>query len=128
MIISKKSLLLFILLSRTLLHADITSLHILHLSFHKGCIRDIEIVAQELGCTITSLFIPDLPAKEFDGYAAGNSLYNIGHERAEKIWNKHKDYFNQFDAIITSDTAPLARIFLQNNYEKPFIIWVCNRF
>ena len=23
--------------------------------------------------------------------------YNIGHDRAEKYWNKHKEYFNTFD-------------------------------
>jgi hypothetical protein len=104
------------------------SLSILHLSFHTGCLHEIENIAQELDFKVTSLFIPRLAAYEFDGYASGNALYNIGPERALSIWNKHKDYFNQFDAIITSDTAPLSRIFLQNNYEKPLIIWVCNRF
>jgi len=103
-------------------------LHILHVSFHKGCINDIQLIADELDFRVTSLFIPDIPPQEFDGKTAGNALYNIGHDRALNIWNKHKDYFNQFDGIITSDTAPLARIFLQNNYEKPLIIWICNRF
>lgn len=54
--------------------------------------------------------------------------YNIGHNRAEEIWNKYKDYYNQFDVIITSDTVALARIFLQNNYEGKLIIWCSNRF
>jgi hypothetical protein len=113
----------------TIMHTySVSALQVLHLSFHKGCLREIETIAQELQCNVTSLFISDLAPKEFDGTSTGNTLYNIGHERAENIWNKHKDYFNQFDAIITSDTAPLARIFLQNNYTKPLIIWVCNRF
>lgn len=107
---------------------DFSSLNILHLSFHQGCIREIETIAKKLNFNVTSLFIPNLEPKEFDGISTGNVLYNIGHDRAQNIWNKHKDYFNQFDAIITSDTAPLARIFLQNNYTKPLIIWVCNRF
>ncbi|HJZ24265.1 MAG TPA: hypothetical protein VJ201_07455 [Candidatus Babeliales bacterium] len=104
------------------------SLHILHLSFHRGCISEINLIAQQLGAEVTSIFIPNLAPKEFDGKSAGNVLYNIGHERALNVWNKHKDYFNQFDAVITSDTAPLSRIFLQNNYTKPLIIWICNRF
>ena len=107
---------------------SIPSLNILHLSFHTGCIREIEAIAQAVNVNLTSLFIPDLQPKEFDGITTGNALYNISHDRAQNIWNKHKDYFNQFDAIITSDTAPLSRIFLQNGYEKPLIIWVCNRF
>jgi hypothetical protein len=104
------------------------SLHVLHLSFHKGCIDEINFVAQKLNFKVTSLFIPAIMPGEWDGYTTGNALYNVGHERALRIWNKHKDYFNQFDAIITSDTAPLARVFLQNNYTKPLIIWICNRF
>lgn len=104
------------------------AIHFLHLSFHKGCLNEINMIAGQLGFEVTSLFIPDLAPQAFDGYSSGNALYNIGHDRALNIWNKHKNYFNQFDGIITSDTAPLSRIFLQNNYEKPLIIWVCNRF
>ena len=29
---------------------------------------------------------------------------------------------------MTSDTTPLSRIFLQHNWQKPLIVWVCNRF
>jgi len=104
------------------------SLHILHLSFHKGCINEINFIAEKLDIQVTSFFIPDIAPGEWDGYASGNALYNVGHKRAACIWNKHKDYFNQFDAVITSDTAPLSRIFLQNNYTKPLIVWICNRF
>ncbi len=103
-------------------------LHVLHISFHEGCINEINFIAQQLQFSVTSLFIHDLAPKEFDGQSYGAALYNIGHTRALDIWNKHKTYFNQFDAVITSDTAPLARIFLQNNFSKPLIIWVCNRF
>lgn len=103
-------------------------LHFLHLSFHTGCLNEIKTIAEKLDFQVTSLFIPDMPGQAFDGQSSGNALYNMGHDRALHIWNKHKDYFNQFDGIITSDTAPLARIFLQNNYEKPLIVWICNRF
>jgi hypothetical protein len=106
-------------------------LKILHLGFHKGCLNDIEEVAQELGADITSWYIlaSERPREHFDGVTRGNGVYNITHERAQRVWEKHKNYFNQFDVIMTSDTAPLARIFLQNNnWKKPLIIWICNRF
>lgn len=107
------------------------ALKVLHLSFHAGCIQDFNIVAQELGLDLTTWF--PLQSKEardaLDPQCFnGNSIYNIGHERAQRIWKKNKDYFDQFDVIVTSDTAPLARIFLQNKWKKPLIIWICNRF
>lgn len=101
---------------------------ILHLSFHRGCIKDFEDVSKSfLDLELTSWFIQDNP-QQFDDLAKGSAVYNIGHDRAERVWRKNKDYFNQFDIILTSDTAPLSRIFLQNNWQKPLIIWVCNRF
>jgi len=106
------------------------NLKVLHLSFHLGCIKDFEEVAQNLGLDLTSWYIlsSDLPNNYFDGKNSGNAVYNIGHGRANAVWNKHRDYFNKFDVIITSDTAPLSRIFLQNGWSKPLVIWICNRF
>lgn len=104
------------------------SLKVLHLTLHKGCAEEIEAVAKELSLDLTTWLIQSLPPYWFDGFAQGNALYNIGHERAERVWNLHKDFFNSFDAIITSDTAPLSRIFVQNKWKKPLIIWICNRF
>jgi hypothetical protein len=102
-------------------------LRILHMGFHTGCMRDFDEVARELGLEVTNWYIlGDRP--RFDGYSTGNAVYNIGHQRAEQVWNRHKDYFDQFDVIVTSDTAPLARIFLQNGWTKPLVIWICNRF
>lgn len=108
--------------------AEQKPLQILHLTFHSGCAKEVEAVARIFGHEVTTWKIQDLPPLFFDGISQGNVLYNIGHERAERIWNLHKETFNQFDAIITSDTAPLARIFLQNNFSKPLLIWVCCRF
>src|SRR5579862_1294340 len=101
---------------------------VLHLSFHRGCIQEFDGIATQIGCEVESWFIPDLPAKFFDGVSQGNALYNVTHERAERIWNKHKKLFEKFDAVLVSDTAPLSRIFLQNDWKKPLIVWVCNRF
>lgn len=102
---------------------------VLHLSFHRGCIKDFEAVARELSLDLTSWYILHPRDRSFfDEKSPGNSIYNIGHDRAERVWKKHKNYFEQFDVIITSDTAPLSRIFLQNNAKVPVIIWICNRF
>lgn len=102
---------------------------ILHISFHRGCIREIEAVAKNLNWNLTSLYVQEhLPKEKFDGVTKNNGIYNITAQRAKNIWRRHQTYFNQFDIIITSDTAPLSRIFLQNNYQGQLIIWVCNRF
>lgn len=87
---------------------------ILHITYHSGVDANLNFIAAKLGHEITTQ------------WADWN--YNIGHNRAKEIWEKHKDYYQQFDLIITSDTGPLARIFLQNNYKGKLIIWCCNRF
>lgn len=87
---------------------------ILHISHHAGCIEDIKQVCATLGY--------DLETQH------PNWSYNVDAGLATQIWETHKDYYNSFDCIITSDTAPLCRIFLQNNYNGKLIIWVCNRF
>jgi hypothetical protein len=87
---------------------------ILHITYHQGCKINIDYVCKQLGYEVIT--------------QCADWNYNIGHSRAEEIWNKYKDYYNSFDTIITSDTAPLSRIFLQNNYQGNLIIWVCNRF
>lgn len=89
---------------------------ILHLTHHSGCQLSLDFVGKSLGHEVVTM-------PEVWGWN-----YNVGHDRAETLWNQHKDYFNQFDLIITSDTAPLSRIFLQNaHWNKKLIVWVCNR-
>lgn len=121
----KKVFLLMIILS---MYSSLASMKVLHMSLHRGCIEDFKSIASNIEfIELTSWYIHEDP-KKFDIEAAGSAIYNIGHERAKRIWSNHKDYFNSFDVVITSDTAPLSRIFLQNNWNKPLIIWVCNRF
>ena len=91
---------------------------ILHISFHLGCHNDLTYISKKLNHRLSFM--------AFDDGTKGK--YNIGHDRAEKYWNKHKEYFNTFDLIITSDTAPISRVFLQNNWTKRLIIWINNRF
>lgn len=104
---------------------------ILHVSFHKGCINNLNYVCNKLNfeCHVLSCVKEwntnqnIIPIREED-----NQHYNMTQEMANKYWNIYKDYFNEFDLIITSDTAPLSRIFLQNKWNKKLIIWICNRF
>lgn len=111
----------------SLIHAK-EPIKALHLTFHKGCANEVAALSNKLSIDLTTWLIPELPLYFFDGYSSGNALYNIGHKRAEEIWLLHKDFFNQFDLIFTSDTAVLSRIFLQNDSKIPLIIWMCNRF
>ncbi len=104
------------------------SLKVLHLTFHRGCAREFAGIAKALGLDLVTWYIPSLPPFFLDGKTTGNALYNVGHRRAQDIWEKHRDFFEQFDLILTSDTAPLSRIFLQNKWTKPLFIWICNRF
>ncbi|MDX8430972.1 MAG: hypothetical protein SNF33_04115 [Candidatus Algichlamydia australiensis] len=119
-----KRALLFILVTISLFSQK----KVLHITFHKGCAKEFEFVADELDLDLTTLFVHKLGPKEFDGVAKGSALYNVGHDRAKRVWDLHKEMFESYDLIVTSDTAPLSRIFLQNGWKKPLIIWVCNRF
>ncbi len=101
-------------------------LKMLHLSFHIGCNNDFDDVAKELNLEITNWIPSD--QVHFQGEYLANALYNISRDRGRAIWERHKEYFEQFDIIMTSDTARLSRIFLENGWHKPLIIWVCNRF
>lgn len=94
---------------------------VLHISFHQGCQNDIEYISERLGFELEFM-------KFTDGVTKNNELYNITRERAKNAWDNYKDYYNKFDCIITSDTAPISRVFLQNNWQKNLIIWICNRF
>lgn len=104
---------------------------ILHLSFHEGCINDLKFVCDKLNieCHVLSQFKDLNSNKNIDTLEEPFAQhYNVTHQLADKYWNKYKNYFNSFDCIVTSDTAPLSRIFLQNNWTKRLVIWICNRF
>ncbi len=120
---------LFILFSWSLFSQAVS---ILHLSFHKGCINDFQEVSRELGLELTT-WNPLFSYQSLHRFLANQTespmaVYNMTHERADRIYQANKAYFESFDLIITSDTVPLSRIFLQNGWCKPLIIWVCNRF
>ena len=87
---------------------------VLHISYHQGCIKNLNYIFNKIGV--------------YHEVQNANWNYNIGHQRAQEIWEAHKDYYNTFDTIVVSDTCPLSRILLQNNYKGNIIIWICNRF
>lgn len=93
-------------------------MRILHLSFHNGCHRELSYVMKQLGHQLTTV--------SFDDGTRGK--YNVGQERADRYWEKHREFLETFDAVITSDTAPISRVFMREEWTKPLIIWVNNRF
>ena len=96
-------------------------MRLLHITFHKGCHLEIEYVFKKLGHDLEVMYFDD-------GVTKGNDLYKIDHDRAQNCWDKYQEYFHTFDGIITSDTGPTCRPFLQNNWSKLLMIWICNRF
>ncbi len=91
-----------------------SAVRILHLTHHDGCQAEIDFVAGRLGFEVVH-------QRYDDGY-------NIGPDRAARSWAAHRDAWSGFEWVMTSDTAPLARIFLQGGYRGKLIIWICNRF
>jgi len=89
-------------------------MRILHVTYHSGCVISIDYICKKLGYQLET--------------QRADWNYNISQDLADSIWNKNKDYYNSFDCVITSDTAPLSRIFLRDQFKGKLIIWVCNRF
>jgi hypothetical protein len=89
---------------------------ILHLSYHVGCINDINYIFSKLGHSITS--------------ERCSFPYHIPQNKAIEYWNDRKDYYQSFDIIITSDTVAISYIFLlQLDILTPHLIILnCNRF
>ena len=71
---------------------------VLHLSHHYGCLKDHQYVCDKLGLDLTNKLSiwNDIIKRD---------VYRITKEIADSTWKEHKDYFNSFDFIITSDTA-----------------------
>ena len=89
-------------------------MRILHVTYHSGCVIALDYISKKLGYHIETQ------------RATWN--YNISQDLADSVWTEHMDYYNSFDCVVTSDTAPLSRIFLRDQFKGKLIIWVCNRF
>lgn len=93
-------------------------MRVLHLTFHVGCANAIDNILRESVDLTTRIVTSGV-----DGF-----YYNMTHERADLAWGIHNHYFNEFDAVVVSDTVPLARILLQGGYGGKVIICATNRF
>jgi hypothetical protein len=89
-------------------------MRILHVTYHSGCVISVDYICKKLGYQLET--------------QRANWNYNISQDLADSIWKENCDYYNSFDCVITSDTAPLSRIFLRDQFIGKLIIWVCNRF
>lgn len=91
---------------------------ILHVSFHCGCISDIQSVFEKLGHDVAH------------SYLKYKVPYTVTESIAHKMWMDNKSYFNTFDIIITTDTVALSYPFILHlNELKPHLIILnCNRF
>ena len=87
---------------------------ILHVSHHDGCRKDLDYVADRLGITV-----------DHYEYRGG---YNMDAARADAAWRAERERFLAYDVVVTSDTASLSRIFLQNDWPNGLVVWICNRF
>lgn len=94
---------------------------IVHLTCHTGRIRHVDYVASQLHWDVTHV---NLLTQE------GASVHNMGTEMAYRLWQKYETLLNATDCVITSDTAPVARIILHNlpKFKGKLLVWVCNRF
>ena len=96
---------------------DKQMLRVLHLSFHVGCINDLQYVFKTLGHSIEykKMTIPQC---------------KVTAATADSIWEAEKTRFQSYDIIITSDTVALSYIFLRHLDElRPFLIILnTNRF
>ena len=90
---------------------------VLHISHHIGCMRDHAYIYETLGF-------------EYEFWKFPKGLFFVTKYISNEMWNERKEYFNSFDYIVTSDTAPLSRIFMENVNElvPKVIVWICNRF
>ena len=92
---------------------------ILHLTFHIGTANAIKSILE------------DIPGIELETkiVTSGKECfhYNMTAERANENWELWMDWYNTFDAIITTDTALLARPLLRK-YKGKLIVQITNRF
>ena len=85
-----------------------------HYSNHLGSLKDQDYTFHELGMKVSNFFL---------------LIYDITEAFAASYFEEHKETINSFDIIVTSDTTPLSRIFLQNlkNLKGRLVVWICNR-
>ena len=84
---------------------------VLHISFHNGCIGEIQQICRAFNLELDTWNVLNLKHKFLNGKTRNQNNYIMTHENADLTFNKHKKTFEKYDLIITSDIAPLSRIF-----------------
>lgn len=93
-----------------------------HYTMHNGCAMDIKNLSKDLNIELTT-YIPDSRPHED---------YIINDQKADLIWERHKDLFLFNDILLFSDTMPMSWCVLKNLNKLPsttkIILWITNRF
>jgi hypothetical protein len=97
---------------------------IVHVTLHKGCANDFASMVNHLeSIDLKTYFLHAIPNRP-------NNIYDLTKKEViEWIWNACKESFMEADCIVTSDTAPLARVLWhhKNEIRAKVVVWVCNR-
>jgi hypothetical protein len=93
--------------------------NVLHITFHAGCEADLQTVATELGWNLRSIML----LREPD---ASNEWYTMTDSVVSMLRTRFQAAIDAADVVIVSDTAPLARLFVDRPVKR-LIVWVCNR-
>ena len=99
-------------------------IRLLHVSRHGGLQMEVLAMAQHLCCVEVQPFTFNDGSNVDDASEGLN--YNVHKHRAKLVWQAYGAWFQTFDAVLVSDTTPMARPFLEFS-TKPLFIWVCNR-
>ena len=100
---------------------------VVHLTLHRGCWNDFASVIHELQGSqciqLTNVFLQDLPNRP-------DAIYDLWRpDMVQWIFDTCRNDLIEADLIVTSDTAPLARVLwtYRAQIKAKVIVWVCNR-
>lgn len=103
---------------------------VVHLTLHRGCWSDFASVVHELNgpsalpaIQLTNVFLHDLPNRP-------DAIYDLWRpDIVQWIFDTCRKDLIEADVIVTSDTAPLARVLwtYRSQIKGKVIVWVCNR-
>ena len=92
-------------------------------SMHNGCKRDVEAIAKHFGWQVTHINALTLG----DTVPSSNQRYNVSQGVADQIWAASSERLAACDAWVITDTAPMARVVMNRDVQRPTMLWCCNR-
>ena len=98
---------------------------VVHLTLHRGCANDFKsmIANVKKDIELKTIFIHDIPHRP-------KNIQELNQANVvEWIWMQCQNDLTSADFIVTSDTAPLARVLWlhRQDIKAKVIVWVCNR-